>query len=62
MCEICRRTSCTRSFHSLDEQERFDERQEMTDDVDELRREVQDLKEELKTARLEIGRLNKSEQ
>jgi len=23
-CEICGRTSCTRSFHSLEEQERFD--------------------------------------
>ena len=23
-CEICRRSSCTRSFHSLSEQEEFD--------------------------------------
>lgn len=23
-CEICGRTSCTRSFHSLEEQEEFD--------------------------------------
>ena len=24
-CRICRRTSCTESFHSLDEQETFDQ-------------------------------------
>ena len=23
-CEICQRSSCTRSFHSIEEQERFD--------------------------------------
>lgn len=46
-CEICKRSSCTKSFHSLEEQERYEERQLMSDDVDELRAEIQNLREEL---------------
>lgn len=46
-CEICGRGSCTRSFHSLEAQEEYDERQSMPDDVDELRREVQELRREI---------------
>ena len=45
-CEICGRLSCTRSFHSIEAQEAFDERNEMSADVDELRCEIQDLKAE----------------
>lgn len=47
-CEICGRSSCTRSFHSIEAQERHDEKQEMSDDVDELRELVLTLKEEVK--------------
>ena len=54
-CEICRRNSCTRSFHSLEEQERFDQRQGMPDDVNELRESVQDLTTELNAARAELA-------
>lgn len=46
-CEICGRGACTRCFHSLDEQERFDKKQEMSSDVDELREEIISLKEEI---------------
>jgi len=34
-------------MHSLEEQERFDERENMSDDVDELRRTVQNLRDEI---------------
>ena len=50
-CEICKRSSCTRSFHSIEEQERYDARQEMSGDIDELR-------EDLQLANEEIDRLN----
>ena len=46
-CEICGRSGCTRSFHSLGQQEKYDERQEMSDDVEELRLEIQELREEI---------------
>ena len=46
-CEICKRGSCTRSFHSLEEQERFDSKQQMSDDIDELRDEIIEQKEEI---------------
>lgn len=36
-CEICGRSSCTRSFHSIEAQEDFDARKEMSDDVETLR-------------------------
>ena len=45
-CEICGRSSCTRSFHSIEEQNDFDDRQLMSSDVDELRCEIQSLEEE----------------
>jgi regulator of replication initiation timing len=35
-------------MHSLEEQERFDERETMSDDVDELRRAVQGLRDEIR--------------
>jgi regulator of replication initiation timing len=35
-------------MHSLEEQERFDERETMSDDVDELRRTVQGLRDEIR--------------
>lgn len=57
-CPICRRGACIKSFHSLEEQELFDQREQMPDDVDLLRRMVQEgaaeileLKSELKAAR-----------
>ena len=46
-CQICGRNSCTRSFHSLEDQERFDEKQTMSSDVDDLRDEILNLKEEI---------------
>ena len=54
-CEICKRGACTRSFHSIEEQERFDERQGMSSDIDILREQIQNLKQELAdtTAQLE---------
>ncbi len=45
-CEICGRGSCVRSFHSLEEQELYDERCEMSTDVTELQEEIQELKAE----------------
>lgn len=41
-CEICGRSACIRSFHSLESQALFDERQSMPDDVETLRRDLQD--------------------
>lgn len=35
-------------MHSIEEQERFDERETMSDDVDELRRTVQGLRDEIR--------------
>ena len=52
-CKICNRGACTESFHSLADQEAWEERQTMSDDVDDLRREIQDLKAELKELSLE---------
>ena len=40
-CKICGRSSCTESFHSLDEQALFEQREAMPDDVALLRRMVQ---------------------
>lgn len=48
-CKICGRSSCTQSFHSLEEQERFEAREAMTDNVDHLRVEVQNANEEIAT-------------
>jgi len=47
-CQICKRGACARWMHSLEEQERFDERETMSDDVDELRRTVQGLRDEIR--------------
>ena len=38
-CEICRREACTRSFHSLEEQEEFD-RVNKTDEIKERLRNI----------------------
>ena len=38
-CEICRRGACTRSFHSLEEQEEFD-RVNKTDEIKERLRNI----------------------
>ena len=56
-CEICGRSSCTRSFHTLEAQERYDERMKMSDDVDDLRVALQDAYEEIKRLELEINDL-----
>ena len=50
-CKICGRSSCTSSFHSIEEQEAFAARQEMSSDVDELRCVIQDLNEECASLR-----------
>lgn len=50
-CEICGRGSCTRSFHSIEAQEEFDERQSMSDDVGTLREELQSARAELAALR-----------
>lgn len=57
-CEICKRNSCTRSFHSLEAQERFDERQKMSDDVDTLREEIQYLQNRIVELEADNARLN----
>lgn len=41
-CQICKRSACTESFHSLEEQELFAQRESMPDDTDLLRRMVQE--------------------
>lgn len=41
-CKICHRSSCTESFHSFEEQDKYDARQKMSDDVETLRQELQD--------------------
>ena len=51
-CEICKRSSCTRSFHSFAAQEAFDEREEMSDDVETLRQELQEARWEMKEIEL----------
>mgnify|MGYP001559819182 CR=1 FL=1 len=47
-CQICKRGACARWMHSIEEQERFDDRETMSDDVDELRRTVQGLRDEIR--------------
>lgn len=53
-CPICRRQACIQSFHSLEEQERFEKRQNMPDDVDTLRELLQAEREEVKELKREI--------
>lgn len=53
-CEICGKGSCTRTFHSLAEQDEFDERQEMSDDVEGLQCEIQALNERIKELESEL--------
>lgn len=59
-CEICGRNSCIKSFHSLDEQERYDKRQAMSDNVENLRHEIQDLQDENATLKKEIQSLEET--
>lgn len=56
-CEICGRNSCTRSFHSLREQEAFDSRQGMSSDVEELRIDLQNERAEAEDLRTELASL-----
>ena len=53
-CKICGCGACTESFHSLEDQELYEERQLMSDDVNELRREIQDLKQEIEDLNEEL--------
>ena len=46
-CKICKRGACASWMHSIEDQERYEERENMTDDVDSLRREIQELREEI---------------
>lgn len=46
-CPICHRSSCTLSFHSLEEQERYEARKGMSDDVNILRIQLQEALEEI---------------
>lgn len=48
-CRICKRSSCTESFHSLEEQDLFTQRQTMPDNTDTLRRMIQEIKSELES-------------
>lgn len=43
-CQICGRGACTRSFHSFEDQDKFDEARERTD-CDEEARELVDTEE-----------------
>ena len=56
-CRICGRSSCTESFHSLEEQELFAQRKSMPDDVDLLRRMVQEGAREIVELKSEVERL-----
>lgn len=56
-CHICHRSSCVKSFHSLESQERFNKKQEMSDDIDTLREEIIFLKEQINTFEKEIDSL-----
>lgn len=46
-CRICGRGACTESFHSIEDQERFEKREEMSDDINTLRRQLQDAQDEI---------------
>jgi regulator of replication initiation timing len=47
-------------MHSINEQEKYDERESMTDDVDKLRREVQELRGEVAELKAENEMMRKS--
>jgi predicted nuclease with TOPRIM domain len=53
-CEICGRSSCTRSLHSIEAQEEFDEREEMSENVYDLRCEIQELRAQIKELEIEL--------
>ena len=54
-CKICGRSSCTQSFHSLDEQALLDQRESMPDDVHLLRRMVQEAAAEIIELKRELN-------
>ncbi len=54
-CRICGRSSCTESFHTLEQQELFEQRQAMPDDVDLLRRMVQEAAAEILSLKAELA-------
>lgn len=56
-CRICKRATCTESFHSIEEQELFAQREAMPDDIDQLRCMVQQACMEITEAKKEISRL-----
>lgn len=55
-CPICHRSSCTLSFHSLEEQDRYEARQAMSDDVQILREQLQDAEDEVADLVRELDR------
>lgn len=54
MCKICGRNSCVPSFHSFEEQDRFDLKQKMSEDVDKLREEILSLEERINDLQNEL--------
>jgi len=51
-CEICKRSSCTRSFHSIEDQLRFDAGvPDLEDEIDSLRQQVAQQAEQLRVAK-----------
>lgn len=60
-CRICHRSSCTESFHSLEEQELFAQREAMPDDVDLLRRMVQEGEQEIVELKQRIKELEEAQ-
>lgn len=59
-CRICSRSSCTESFHSLEEQERFEKASKIADDpraIAELLSEIESLKTEIKERDKKIEKL-----
>lgn len=58
-CRICHRSSCTESFHPLEEQERLAAREALPDDVDKLRRMVQTRDDEIAELKREVEDLER---
>jgi len=54
-CEICGRNSCTRSFHSIREQEEFDKSEEdLKEEFEQLRTENERLRNEVDKIKFEV--------
>jgi predicted nucleic acid-binding Zn-ribbon protein len=56
-CRICGRSSCIESFHSIDEQERFDARERIADELAELRERAETAERERNEARERVAEL-----